>query len=321
MRSRHGGAAVRSGVQRQCAARGLGWRLLEESGRAPSPVAVAGQEWRDRHRLLIEAVVPEMAGETVVSHQSAALLYGIPLWHTPLDRVCVTRNRRGGGRTRPFTRVHGSPVNSAAQVQGLLVTAPARTVVDLALTLPFDSAVVAGDALVGMFGITGTELAEELSRASGRHGIAQAKRVIPFLDGRSRSVGESLSRVMLRRMDLPIPRTQGNVLTSDGRFVARVDFYYENAGVVCEFDGPIRYGRLLRGSEDLADTVRREQLRENYLRALGLRVVRWTWPELAGELPGRRLRAALTPTDRPPVDARIEPAPAPEPRRITFHPL
>ncbi|WP_327144746.1 hypothetical protein [Nocardia sp. NBC_01327] len=305
--------------RRQCAPQRLARRLLEGCG-APAPGAEA-HNWRDRHRLLIEAVLPEMAEATVVSHQSAAVLYGTTLWRTPLDRVCVTRNRRGGGRIRPYAKVYGSPIDSAVEVDGLLVTTPARTVVDLALTLPFDAAVVACDALTGAFGITASELTAELAQAKCRHGITQAKQVVALVDGRSQSVGESLSRVMLHRRYLPMPRSQGNVLTPDGRFVGRVDFYYEDAGVLCEFDGPIRYGRLLQHGQPAADVVRREQTRENYLRALGFQVVRWTWNELQEDTAARRLRTALARGRSARADGRIEPAPAPEPRQALVRAL
>ncbi|MFE3225143.1 hypothetical protein [Nocardia sp. NPDC059228] len=291
----------------------------QQRGRGQHGLAPA-LDRREQHRRLIRAVLPDMAAGTVVSHQSAAVLYGTTLWRAPLDRVCVTRNRRGGGRTRPCTKIHGSPVDSAAELDGLLVTTPARTVVDLALTLPFDAAVVAGDALAGMFGLGAAELGEELARAKGRYGIGQAKQVIAMLDGRSQSIGESLSRTMIQQHALPLPRSQGNVLTPDGRFVGRVDFYYESAGVLCEFDGPTEYGRLLRPGQDLAAAVQRERTRETYLRALGFDVVRWTWDDLVRGRPARHLRSALATRRRRP-DGRIEPAPAPEPRGLTVRAL
>ncbi|MFE3103753.1 hypothetical protein [Nocardia tengchongensis] len=330
---------------RHCGARGSRRALLEGHGaqrnlrpqsdpghrRAPSQMRNSGHQAhdpalrtsldrREQHRRLIRALLPEMAPGTVVSHQSAAVLYGTTLWRTPLDRVCVTRNRRGGGRTRPFAKVHGSPVDSAVEIDGFAVTTPARTVVDLALTLPFEAAVVAGDALAGMFGLGAAELGEELARAKGRYGIGQAKQVIAMLDGRSQSIGESLSRTMIHQHALPLPRSQGNVLSPDGRFVARVDFYYESAGVLCEFDGPTEYGRLLGPGQDFATTVGRERTRETYLRALGFEVVRWTWDDLIRDRAARRLRTALS-RSRPQPDGHIEPAPALPTRPALIHPL
>ncbi|MTE12992.1 hypothetical protein [Nocardia aurantiaca] len=315
-------SAVTTAGGRRCEARRSRRALLEGCGaqRGHDRPFATPLGRREQHRQLIRAVLPDMAPGTVVSHQSAAVLYGTTLWRAPLDRVCVTRNRRGGGRTRPFTKVHGSPVDSAAEIDGLLVTTPARTVVDLALTLPFDAAVVAGDALVGAFGLTPAELTDELVRAKGRYGINQAKQVITILDGRSRSVGESLSRTMIHHHALPLPHSQGDVLTPDGRFVARVAFYYDSAGVLCEFDGPTEYGRLLRPGHDLATTIHRERTRETHLRALGFEVVRWTWEELVRDRAGRRLRTALT-RPRPRPDGRIEPAPATQPRPVPVRAL
>ncbi|WP_458690809.1 hypothetical protein [Nocardia tengchongensis] len=328
-----------------CGARGSRRALLEGRGpqrklrppsgpghrRVPGPMRNPGQQThdpalrtsldrREQHRRLIRALLPEMAPGTVVSHQSAAVLYGTTLWRTPLDRVCVTRNRRGGGRTRPFAKVHGSPVDSVVGIDGFAVTTPARTVVDLALTLPFEAAVVAGDALAGMFGLGAAELDEELARAKGRYGIGQAKQVIAMLDGRSQSIGESLSRTMIHQHALPLPRSQGNVLTPDGRFVARVGFYYESVGVLCEFDGPTEYGRRLGPGQDFATTVGRERTRETYLRALGFEVVRWTWDDLIRGRAARRLRTALS-RSRPRPDGHIEPAPALPTRPALIRPL
>jgi hypothetical protein len=203
-----------------------------------------------RHRLLIDALLPDMAPETVLSHQSAAVVYGCPPWNAPLGRVCVTRNRRHGGRIKPNLRMHCAPLHEVAIVGGLRVTTPARTVVDVARTLPEEAAVIVGDALAGTFGIAATDLAIELERARFRHGIAAARRVVARLDARSESAGESCSRLAFERLGLPAPKSQGNVFDRHGKLVGRVDFYYEKAGVLCEFDGRLRYGRLLRPGQD-----------------------------------------------------------------------
>src|SRR5687767_11461134 len=42
------------------------------------------------HRLLIRATVGGLRRSAVVSHQSAAVLHGLPLWDVALDRVHVT---------------------------------------------------------------------------------------------------------------------------------------------------------------------------------------------------------------------------------------
>ncbi|WP_433575401.1 hypothetical protein [Nocardia brasiliensis] len=171
-----------------------------------------------RHRTLIDAVASVAALGTAISHQSAAVVYGAPLWRVPLDKVHVTRDRRTGGRVKSDVKIHCVPLDAVAEVDGLLVTTPARTVVDLARTLPFESAVVTGDVLLRDFGLSDDELAVELEQAKSRSGIAAAKRVIAFLDGRTESAGESRSRVLLARSGLPEPTSQGNVFDGDGKF-------------------------------------------------------------------------------------------------------
>ena len=59
----------------------------------------------------------------------------------------------------------------------------------------------------------------------------------------------------------------------------RVDFAWPDVGVVGEFDGRIKYGRQLAGS-DPHGVVFAEKLREDALRRAGWTVVRWTWADL-----------------------------------------
>ncbi|MFI6997946.1 hypothetical protein [Nocardia sp. NPDC050175] len=192
----------------------------------------------------------------------------------------------------------------------------------MARTLPFEQAVVAGDAALRMLGVTASELALELEFANRRNGISQARRTIGFLDARSESVGESRSRVMFRRHGLPIPAQQGEVRSAAGEFLGRVDFYDQEAGVVGEFDGQVKYGRLLTSRQEPGDIVFKEKVREDAIRDTGLRVVRWTWQDLTGELAIRRWQHAIDEARRAPNPrATITPAALPAPARPRIQPL
>src|SRR3954453_8638966 len=81
-----------------------------------------------RHRLAITAATRALAGDAVVSHASAAVLYGLPLWNVPLGRVHVTRDRPTGGRRGRIVHVHTAPlhVDEIALVDGVAVTSVAR---------------------------------------------------------------------------------------------------------------------------------------------------------------------------------------------------
>ena len=103
----------------------------------------------DRHQMQVAAAVPRIASDAVVSHQSAAVLHGLPAWNLPLARVHATRPRRSGAlRTGTAARPHGrrsSPTRSPT-VDGVAVTAVARTAVDVARTVGFEEAVAVLDA-------------------------------------------------------------------------------------------------------------------------------------------------------------------------------
>jgi hypothetical protein len=64
--------------------------------------------------------------------------------------------------------------------------------------------------------------------------------------------------------------------------------------VVGEFDGRVKYGRLLRPGQGPGDAVFEEKRREDAIRDEGWGVVRWTWGDLVvPERLDQRVRRAL----------------------------
>jgi hypothetical protein len=61
-----------------------------------------------RHRRLISATVPLLHDGAVISHVSAAVLHGLPVWPSAVSQVHLTRDRLGGGKIRTQVRVHWS---------------------------------------------------------------------------------------------------------------------------------------------------------------------------------------------------------------------
>lgn len=247
------------------------------------------------HRRLVDATVAQSGPGTVVSHVSAAVVRQLPVPYADLSRVHLTKNREGGGRARRWVQVHGAPLldEEIAVVDGLPVTTPARTFVDLARTLPPATSVAAGDAILRS-GVAYDVLAEAVELGAGRHGIAAARRALRLLDGRAESAGESVSRVLMAERGLPRPEPQLVIRNDQGEFVARVDFAWPSLGVVGEFDGRVKYGRTFNPDGDLAQVLWDEKQREDQLRRLGWLVVRWTWDDLDDHRTlERRLRTAL----------------------------
>lgn len=234
-----------------------------------------------RHTLLVRAAVAELDGSAVVSHVSAAVLHGLAVWGLPLDVVQVTRHRRRSGARRG-TRVHAysAPLgdDETVVVDGVTCTGLARTVADLAREAPFEQAVVCADAALRA-GLERAALDAALRRARGWPGVPAARRAAAFADGGSESVGESRSRVAIALAGLPAPALQWPVRW--GGSTAYTDFGWASRRTVGEFDGKIKYGRVLQPGQDVGEVVYAEKLREDAIRDTGLQVVRWTWKDLS----------------------------------------
>lgn len=258
------------------------WRALDESG---------------RYRLRVLAAARRLRAP-LFSHDSAAALWRLPrLDAWPAD-VHVTVPHDLGGRSGPGVRRHAvtSVPRHVVSVDGVRTTGVARTVVDVARSWTFASAVVAADHALARGWATADRLAGELAATGPGRGTRRAHRVLDVASGASESVGESLSRARIVELGLPAPELQHEVRDEAG-VVGRVDFWWEHLGLVGEFDGRMKY--RVDGVVDhraLEDRVWEEKRREDRLRAAGLRVVRWTWDvaidpdRLAGVLAGAGLR-------------------------------
>lgn len=238
----------------------------------------------ERHRLLVEATLPLLGPGAVVSGPSAAVLHDLPLWGVSLRRVHVTRDRAGGGRSTARLRLSAAPLpdGDVTTVGRIPVTTVARTVVDMARTAPFETAVTVADAALFRELCTEADLADAAGRATGRRGAGRARAVVAFADGRADGPGESRSRVRMRALGVAAPVLQHVVRDRSDRFVGQVDFWWPEHGIVGEFDGMEKYGRSLRPGETVAEAVLREKRREDALRAQPevRTVVRWTWPDI-----------------------------------------
>ncbi|MEV0295712.1 hypothetical protein [Nocardia sp. NPDC050710] len=260
---------------------GAAWRRVRRGSYIEAEGA-AELTAEERHLVLTNAVVQASSPDATVSHVSASIAHGLTMWGVPLSRVHLARDRSTGGRATRQVVLHSMRIDAdeIVRVGDLSVTSVARTVIDLARTVPFEQAVVAGDSALRLGKATRAELAEQLARSVGRPGVPAARRVVDFLDGRSESAGESRSRVAMRAVRLPAPELQAHILTPDHQEVARVDFLFPELGVIGEFDGLVKYRAALRGTRSPEDVVIAEKAREDALRALGWIVIRWTWREL-----------------------------------------
>ncbi|WP_045824075.1 type IV toxin-antitoxin system AbiEi family antitoxin domain-containing protein [Williamsia herbipolensis] len=231
----------------------------------------------ERYLSRVRAAVSMGEPGKVVSHHSAAALHRLPtLGRT--DALHFSVNRRSGGRRKQRAFVlHATPwePDEVTVVDGIAVTSMARTAIDVSRSGTFVQAVTVLDGTLRR-SVSPGELVAVSDRGRRRVGAPVARRALAIADGRSESVGESVSRALMRGFtDVPVPDLQVDyVIGFDGR-IARVDFDWGGV-LVGEFDGRTKYGR----DGDSADDVWREKVREDALRDLGLVVIRWTWDDL-----------------------------------------
>jgi hypothetical protein len=210
-----------------------------------------------------------------VSHQSAAVLHGLPLWNVGLDRVHITRRPRAWNDTSPVLRCHVARLRDGEvmDVDGFQVTDPVRTALDLARSLPHEAAVVALDGALHVGALSHDDLRARLMDIAGSPGSRSASRVVAAADGRSQSVGESRSRLACTGGS----RRRRRCSSRSGRVRG------------CSWRGRTSPGRRTGSSasstagspgQDPGDAVFEEKLREDAIRDESWNVVRWVWADL-----------------------------------------
>ncbi len=122
-------------------------------------------------------------------------------------------------------------------IDGMEVTTPARTALDLACRCSTGQAVADIDALCRATQLKIVEVSELAARAIGRRGIRKARATLELVDSGAQSPKETWLRLLLYRAGLPRPTTQ--ILVHNGDYVplAYIDMGWENVMVGIEYDG------------------------------------------------------------------------------------
>ena len=255
-------------------------------------------ESEQRALLRMRAVALSARRSPLFSHRSAATAWGIPFLTAgaPLAETLVAPARGGRSGRGIVRRCVDLDAVSIATVDGFRVTSVERTLIDLALTTSFASAVIALDFCLSTGDgtrapLTTLELVRsELDGLGIRRGLSRVLRTIDFADGRSESPNESLSRVRFLELGFPAPELQVEFMHHTG-ITDRVDFFWRDFGHIGETDGLVKYtDPRLRGGRSAEQVVVAEKLREDRLRSQQPRFSRWTWRDAYAP---ERLRAIL----------------------------
>jgi hypothetical protein len=257
-------------------------------------IYLAESAWPDtereaRHFVRMQAVAAATS-EPVFSHESAAVLWGIPVVGR-LGGVHLMAAGKVGRRTRGDVVWHNHRLDDrdVVEIDGFTATSLERTLFDLAASRTPEAGVAAIDAGVRPHFLSGLgtpvlgpakdELLEAFKARRRARGVRQALGCAAFADPRSGSAGESVSRWNLHRLGFPAPELQVPFERDDGGFDI-VDFDWPEHHRFGEFDGFGKYvrERYTKG-RTIEEVVWAEKQREDRVRRHRPFGSRWGWPE------------------------------------------
>ncbi len=238
----------------------------------------------ERHLLMARAVLRTTPGPVALSHTTALLLHGIDVWGADLSKVHVTRLDDGSCRAQRDVEHHVGlclEEDDVTHVDGLPVVVPDRAVVESATQLSVESGLVSANCALNRHFCDPEALHRRFAQMNHWPGSQRVHVVLHHMDGRAASVGESRSLYMMWRYQVPRPELQFDVYDGSGHLVATTDFVWHKYGKFGEFDGELKYNRLVRPGESPGDVVFREKKREDLVRRLtGYGGIRWVWSEV-----------------------------------------
>jgi very-short-patch-repair endonuclease len=232
--------------------------------------------WRGELRAATFAGAPH----AVLSHRTAAQLYGVPGGRGDIVELTCPRWRRSqtdGLVIHESTFIHP---NDVQLIDDLPVMRPERVVFELAGCYPspdFLERVLHSARRQRLITYESTRRTFERLAGRGRHGVVTFREALERWHetrGTTESEWETLLLQTLRRNQLPEPVLQYEIFDRAGRFVARVDAAYPEHHIVIEYDSKQEH------SDEWA--LARDASRRNQLLALGHQPLTARYRDLRG---------------------------------------
>ncbi|WP_427129855.1 DUF559 domain-containing protein [Pseudarthrobacter sp. S9] len=236
-----------------------------------------------------------------ISHLTAAVLLGLwlPSWFRGCRELHLSKPR-----ALPPVRREGVVGHTVLAFQdevmvldGILISTPARTWLDLARILPLEDLVAIGDQLVrrprpGLENraepwATLPQLHEMLKRHLKLKGIVKARQAAELIRPGADSAPETFLRLALTSAGLPEPELQLRIVQGDP-FSPAADLGYREHRVAIQYDG---------GHHLTREQQSRDNRRDEMFNSAGWRYFKFNADDLADDFRGavRRVRLALGP--------------------------
>lgn len=207
-----------------------------------------------------------------LSHRSAGAIWGFvtigpqsPVDVTIGERDCGVRS---GVRIRRVPRLGDEDVRSR---DGLRLTAPARTLLDLAGLLTDRELERAVDEALVLKLTTHKHLTQAVGRSKGRRGARSLRALLDRAAGPTFTRSEAEQRLRRLLRDAGLPAAEANVKVGP----YEVDMLWRAERLVAEVDG--------YAFHSTRSAFERDRARDADLQARGLRVLRFTWRQIVDQ--------------------------------------
>lgn len=191
----------------------------------------------------------------IIAGQSAAALHGAKWVDGGKPAELLWPNRRPPKGIRTWSdQVYDDEVEL---INGVRVTTPARTALDIACRYPHGKAVAAIDALANKTRFKMADVQLLADRHKGRRGIRRARTVLDLVDPGAESPQETWLRLVVIRNDFPRPQTQVPLYDEFGVLVAVFDLGWEDMKIAMDYEGEHHRINRRRFNHDIrkAETV------------------------------------------------------------------
>lgn len=244
--------ALSDGVSRGTLASALREGLVR---RVLRDVYVAG-EVPDSLETRAEATALVLDDHAILVDRTAAWLWGVDclsadeLTGPPRLEVFVLRGHKRVIRSQAGGGERDLAPRDVCRIGQVQVTTPLRTSLDLACRLSRYEGMATMDAFAREHDVVSTVLHQELPRFRPRRAVLQARELVPLVDPRSESTGESFTRLAIIDAGLPTPVPQ-HWVDSGGVRLYRLDLAYPWHKVCVEYDGLEHHSSPARVRHDL----------------------------------------------------------------------
>jgi hypothetical protein len=234
------GALTRHALRTRCVA--LHHDVYLAKGTAPTAVIRAKAGWlRSREH-------------GIVAGFSASALHGAKWIDASRSATVIDTNRRRAERLTVWAVAIDD--DEIQLVDGIRVTTPPRTAVDLACKYPVDTAVAAIDALARKARLKVADIELAAARHPSRHGLRRAREAIRLVDPGAESPRETALRLLIVRNGYPPPETQLPVYNEYGALIAVVDMGWRDPKIAFQYDGdhhrsPRQFAKDIRQSREM----------------------------------------------------------------------